>query len=48
MEDNGFEKFETVGGLIDFLDYEYVSVLGAVKDGEVVIDEEAIIDDTRG
>ena len=42
---------ETVKGgdcIIDFLDYEYVSVLGAVKDGEVVIDDEAIIYDSRG
>ena len=46
--DNMSETVKEGDCIIDFLDYEYVSVLGAVKDGEVVIDDEAIIYDTRG
>ena len=46
--DNMCETVKEGDCIIDFLDYEYVSVLGAVKDGEVVIDDEAIIYDTRG
>ena len=46
--DNMCETMKEGDCIIDFLDYEYVSVLGAVKDGEVVIDDEAIIYDTRG
>ena len=46
--DNMCETVKKGDCIIDFLDYEYVSVLGAVKDGEVVIDDEAIIYDTRG
>ena len=46
--DNMCETVKDGECIIDFLDYEYVSVLGAVKDGEVVIDDEAIIYDTRG
>ena len=46
--DNMCEIVKEGDCIIDFLDYEYVSVLGAVKDGEVVIDDEAIIYDTRG
>ena len=46
--DNMCETVKEGDCIIDFLEYEYVSVLGAVKDGEVVIDDEAIIYDTRG
>lgn len=46
--DNMCETVKDGECIVDFLDYEYVSVLGAVKDGEVVIDDEAIIYDTRG
>ena len=46
--DNMCETEKEGDCIIDFLEYEYVSVLGAVKDGEVVIDDEAIIYDTRG
>ena len=46
--DNMSETIDNGECIVDFLDYEYVSVLGAVKDGEVVIDDEAIIYDTRG
>ena len=46
--DNMCETMKEGDCIIDFLEYEYVSVLGAVKDGEVVIDDEAIIYDTRG
>ena len=34
--------------IVDFTEFEYASVYGEVKDGEVVIDDEAIIYDTRG
>lgn len=46
--DNMCETVKDGECIVDFLGYEYVSVLGAVKDGEVVIDDEAIIYDTRG
>lgn len=46
--DNMCETVKEGDCIIDFLDYEYVSVLGAVKDGEVVIDDNAVIYDTRG
>ena len=46
--DNMCETIDNGECIVDFLDYEYVSVLGAVKDGEVVIDDEAVIYDTRG
>lgn len=46
--DNMYETVKDGECIVDFLEYEYVSVLGAVKDGEVVIDDEAIIYDTRG
>ena len=46
--DNMCETVKEGDCIIDFLEYEYVSVLGAVKDGEVVIDDEAVIYDTRG
>ena len=46
--DNMCETVKEGDCIIDFLEYEYVSVLGAVKDGKVVIDDEAIIYDTRG
>lgn len=46
--DNMCETVKEGDCIVDFLGYEYVSVLGAVKDGEVVIDDEAIIYDTRG
>ena len=34
--------------IVDFLDYEYVSVYGEVKDGEISIDDNAAIYDSRG
>lgn len=34
--------------IVDFTEYEYASVYGEVKDGEVVIDDNAAIYDTRG
>lgn len=46
--DNMCETVKEGECIVDFLDYEYVSVYGEVKDGEVVIDDEAIIYDTRG
>ena len=46
--DNMSETIDNGECIVDFLEYEYVSVLGAVKDGKVVIDDEAIIYDTRG
>ena len=46
--DNMCETVKEGDCIIDFLEYEYVSVLGAVKDGEGVIDDEAIIYDSRG
>ena len=46
--DNMCETVKDGECIVDFLGYEYVSVLGAVKDGEVVIDDEAIIYDIRG
>ena len=46
--DNMSETIDNGECIVDFREYEYVSVLGAVKDGEVVIDDEAIIYDTRG
>ena len=45
--DNMYETVKEGECIVDF-DYEYVSVYGEVKDGEVVIDDEAIIYDTRG
>ena len=32
----------------DFIDYEYASIYGEVKDGEVVINDNAAIYDSRG
>lgn len=46
--DNMCETVKEGECIVDFLDYEYVSVLGAVKDGEVVIDDNAVIYDSRG
>ena len=46
--DNMCETVKEGDCIIDFLEYEYVSVLGAVKDGEVVIDGNATIYDSRG
>lgn len=46
--DNMCETVKDGECIVDFLGYEYVSVYGEVKDGEVVIDDEAIIYDTRG
>ena len=46
--DNMCETVKDGECIVDFLGYKYVSVLGAVKDGEIVIDDEAIIYDTRG
>lgn len=46
--DNMCETVKDGECIVDFLSYEYVSVLGAVKDGEVVIDDNAVIYDTRG
>ena len=34
--------------IVDFTEFEYASVYGEVKDGEVVINDEATIYDTRG
>ena len=46
--DNMCETEKEGDCIIDFLEYEYVSVLGAVKDGEVVINDNAAIYDSRG
>ena len=46
--DNMCETVKEGECIIDFTDYEYVSVYGEVKDGEVVIDDNAAIYDTRG
>lgn len=46
--DNMSETIDNGECIIDFLDYEYVSVYGKVKDGEVVIDDNAAIYDSRG
>ena len=46
--DNMCETVKDGECIVDFLGYEYVSVLGAVKDGEVVIDDNAVIYDSRG
>ena len=46
--DNMCETVKEGDCIIDFLEYEYVSVLGAVKDGEVVINDNAAIYDSRG
>lgn len=46
--DNMCETVKEGDCIIDFLDYEYVSVYGKVKDGEVVIDDNAAIYDSRG
>ena len=46
--DNMCETVKEGECIVDFTEFEYASVLGAVKDGEVVINDEAIIYDTRG
>ena len=46
--DNMCETVKEGECIVDFIGYEYVSVYGEVKDGEVVINDEAIIYDTRG
>lgn len=46
--DNMCETVKDGECIVDFTDYEYVSIYGEVKDGEVIIDDEAIIYDTRG
>ena len=46
--DNMCETVKDGECIVDFLDYEYVSVLGVVIDGEVVIDDNAVIYDSRG
>ena len=46
--DNMCETVKDGECIVDFLEYEYVSVLGAVKDGEVIIDDNAVIYDSRG
>ena len=46
--DNMSETIDNGECIVDFLDYEYVSVYGEVKDGEISIDDNAVIYDTRG
>ena len=46
--DNMCETIDNGECIVDFLDYEYVSVYGEVKDGEISIDDNAVIYDTRG
>lgn len=46
--DNMCETVKDGECIVDFLEYEYVSVLGAVKNGEVIIDDNAVIYDSRG
>ena len=46
--DNMCETVKEGDCIIDFLDYEYVSVYGEVKDGEISIDDNAAIYDSRG
>ena len=46
--DNMCETVKEGDCIIDFLDYEYVSVYGEVKDGEISINDNAAIYDTRG
>ena len=46
--DNMSETIDNGECIVDFLDYEYVSVYGEVKDGEINIDDNAVIYDTRG
>ena len=46
--DNMCETVKEGECIVDFIDYEYVSVYGEVKDGEVVIDDSTTIYDSRG
>lgn len=46
--DNMCEVVKEGECIVDFADYEYVSIYGEVKDGEVVIDDNAAIYDSRG
>ena len=46
--DNMCETIDNGECIVDFLDYEYVSVYGEVKDGEISIDDNAAIYDSRG
>lgn len=46
--DNMCETVKDGECIVDFLGYEYVSVYGEVKDGEVIVDDDAIIYDSRG
>lgn len=46
--DNMCETVKEGECIVDFADYEYVSIYGEVKDGEVVIDDNAAIYDSRG
>ena len=46
--DNMSETIDNGECIVDFLDYEYVSVYGEVKDGEISIDDNAAIYDSRG
>lgn len=46
--DNMCETVKDGECIVDFLEYEYVSVYGEVVDGEVVIDNNATIYDSRG
>lgn len=46
--DNMSETIDNGECIVDFLDYEYASIYGEVKDGEVVIDDNAAIYDSRG
>ena len=46
--DNMSETIDNGECIVDFLDYEYVSVYGEVKDGEISINDNAAIYDSRG
>ena len=46
--DNMSETIDNGECIVDFLDYEYVSVYGEVKDGEISINDNATIYDSRG
>ena len=46
--DNMSETIDNGECIVDFTDYEYVSIYGEVKDGEISINDNAAIYDTRG
>ena len=46
--DNMSETIDNGECIVDFTDYEYVSIYGEVKDGEISIDDNAAIYDSRG